>query len=86
MVDQVDDFHSVLSAAIAEAKAAGLLAAASQLEDQASASYATSSELLGETGAAIKTFLASKGSAIPQSVVVKLNFCLTEVRKVWPRI
>lgn len=84
MAEQVADFQPLLEAAIAEAKAAGLVAAASQLEGRAFAAYATSSELLGETGAAIKAFLASEGSAVPRSVATKLNLCLMEVRKIWP--
>lgn len=86
MTDQVADFQPILRAAIAEAKAAGLVVAASELEVHAFAAYTSSSELLGETGAAIKAFLASEGTAAPQSVVAKLNLCLMEVRKVWPRM
>jgi hypothetical protein len=86
MTSRVVDFRPTLRAAIAEARAAGLADSASQLEEQAFAAYATSSEWLGEAGLAIKAFLASAGSALPQSVAEKLNVCLVEVHKVWPRL
>ncbi|TJY58324.1 hypothetical protein E4T66_16670 [Sinimarinibacterium sp. CAU 1509] len=86
MDSRVAEFQQMLRAALDEAKAAGLVNAASQLEFRAFAAYTTSSELLGETGVAIKEFLQTAGPAIPPLVVVKLNLCLTEVRKVWPRI
>jgi hypothetical protein len=86
MSNRVADFQPMLRAAIAEAKAAGLLTAALQLEGKVFEAFTTSSELLGETGAAIKAFLASEGAAAPQPVVAKLNLCLTEVRKVWPNM
>ncbi len=86
MTDHLADFQSVLKAAISEAKAAGVEPSTSQLEERAFAAYATSSEWLGEAGLAIKAFLAAPGSSLPLSVVEKLNFCLAEVRKVWPRI
>jgi hypothetical protein len=84
MISPVADFQPMLRAAIAEAKAAGLVASASRLEAQVFAAYGTSSELLGETGAAIKDFLQSEGSAVPPSVAAKLSNCMMEVHKVWP--
>ena len=86
MTAHVADFQPLLKAAISEARAAGFEAAASQLEGFAFAAYSTSSELLGETGIAIKTFIESVGAAAPPTVVDKLNACLAEVRKVWPGI
>lgn len=80
------DYYPLLEAAIAEAKAAGLGAAASKLEAQALAAYTTSSELLGEHGIAIREFLRSEGAAVPPLVRAKLNECLKEIRKVWPRV
>jgi len=86
MTSHVADFRPILKAAISEAKAAGFYAPASQLEDAAFAAYGTSSEMLGETGIAIKAFVASVGAAAPPAVVEALNQCLVEVRKVWPGI
>jgi hypothetical protein len=86
MSDNLVDLQPTLRAAIAEAKAAGLVTAALQLEGQVFAAYTTSSELLGEIGAAIKAFLVSEGAVVPESVVTKLNLCLAEVREVWPNM
>lgn len=86
MAGAVTDFHPALKAAIAEARAAGLDAAAAALEQQAFSAGATSSELLGETGRAIRQFLRSQGTAVPASVADKLEQCLREIRKVWPRL
>jgi hypothetical protein len=84
MAVQVADYYPVLKAAIAEARAAGLEPGASELEAQVFAAYTTPSELLGEHGIAILTFLRSQGPTVPASVAEKLNTCLTEIRKVWP--
>lgn len=86
MTSHVADFRPTLRSAIAEAKAAGLADSAYLLDEHAFAAYATSSESLGEIGLAIKAFLASAGSALPDSVAEKLNACLVEVSKVWPRL
>jgi hypothetical protein len=86
MAEQVADYYPHLKAAIAEAKAVGLEPAASELEAQIFAAYTTSSELLGEQGLAILKFLRSEGGAVPPSVTAKLNACLKEIRKVWPRL
>lgn len=83
MPNQVQDFQPQLRAAIVEAKAAGLVDVALRLEERAFGSYTTSTELLGETGIAIKDFLKARGSAVPPSVAAKLNDCLAQVRKVW---
>ena len=84
MTLQVEDYYPFLKAAIAEAKAAGLDAAATELEDRAFAVYTTSSELLGEHGMAIRQFLKSGGAAVPAGVKANLDRCLVEIRKVWP--
>jgi len=81
---QAEDYYPYLKAAIAEAKAAGLDAAATELEDKAFAAYTTSSELLGEHGLAIRQFLDSGGAAVPAGVKANLDRCLAEIRKVWP--
>jgi len=81
---QVEDYYPFLKTAIAEAKAAGLDAAATELENRAFAAYASSSELLGEQGLAIRQFLKSGGAAVPAGVKANLDRCLKEIRKVWP--
>jgi hypothetical protein len=85
MGPSVDDFYPLLRATIAEAKTAGLLESASKLEARAFAAYTTSSELLGETGQAILEFLDSK-STVPAVVRANLEYCLMEIRKVWPEL
>jgi len=72
-MSQVEDYYPLLKAAIAEAKAAGLEAAATELERKLFAAYTTSSELLGEHGIAIRAFLKSEGSAVPPKVKATLN-------------
>ena len=64
MTGKVEDYYPFLKAAIAEAKAAGLDAAAAQLEGSAFSAYTTSSELLGEHGTAIREFLKSGGAGV----------------------
>lgn len=86
MNSHVKDYYPLLEAAIAEAKAAGLGAAASKLEARAFSAYTTSSELLGEHGIAIREFLRSDGAAVPPTVKAKLDQCLKQIRKVWPRL
>ena len=56
----VNDFHPLLRAAIAEARAAGFGEAAAVLESKVLAAGTTSSELLGTVGAAIVEFLAGR--------------------------
>jgi|KBSSwiStaDraftv2_1062776.scaffolds.fasta_scaffold390138_2 hypothetical protein len=82
----VNDFHPLLRAAIAEARAAGFGEAAAVLESKVLAAGTTSSELLGTVGAAIVEFLAATGPALPAHVADKLGRCLGEVRKVWPQL
>ena len=71
----------LLKAAIAEAKSAGLGAAATELEERAFAAYTTSSELMGEHQMAISEFLEAEGPAIPPHIREKLEQCLEEIRK-----
>ena len=86
MTVQVADYYPLLKTAIAEARAAGLEPAVSELEAQVFAAYTTSSELLAEHGIAILQFLRSQGQSVPVSVAEKLNQCLKEIRKVWPNL
>ena len=85
MKDKVADFHPWLREAIAEAKSSGLEREASKLEQRAFAAYTTSSELLGETGDAIREFLHSAGRSVPPTVNKKLRACLAEIGKVWSK-
>ena len=75
------DYYPLLKAAIAEARAAGLEAAATELEGKVFAGYTTSSELMGEHAIAIRTFLESQGSAVPSNVKANLARCLKELGK-----
>jgi hypothetical membrane protein len=79
------DFTQTLRQAINESRAAGLDAAVRELEQRASAAYTTSSEYLGEIGAAIARFLQSNGHHVPPATVAKFHRCLAEVGKVWPK-
>jgi hypothetical protein len=83
---QAEDYYPFLKAAIAEAKAAGLDAAATELEDKAFAAYTTSSELLGEHALAIRQFLESGGAAVPATVKENLDRCLVEIGRMWPQV
>jgi hypothetical protein len=86
MDEPVADFTPTLRLAISEAKAAGLADAASELEARAFACYTTSSEMLGETGMAIRAFLNSRTRPIPLNITTRLEICLNEIRKVWPHV
>jgi hypothetical protein len=81
----VADFTPLLRAALDEARAAGLVAESDALESRVFACYTTSSELLGETGIAIKSFLAVNRSRLQPSTVRKLEQCLREIGKAWPK-
>ena len=81
MAHRVDDYYTLLKAAIAEAKGAGLEAAAATLESQAFGVYTTSSELIGEHRLAIAEFLQSTGATVPAGVKAKLQQCLKQLGK-----
>ncbi len=82
---RVDDFSSILRDAISEARKIGLEDSAAKLESRAFAAFTTSSEMLGESGAAIREFLA-ENEQIPGPIRQKLDLCMNEIRKVWPKI
>jgi hypothetical protein len=82
----VEDYSPILQEAINEAKAAGLGMEISKLQSAAYSACTTSSELLGEQGVAIRHFLNSHGDTAPISVRKKLEYCLSEIHKVWPKI
>ncbi len=81
----VNNFRVALRNAIAEARAAGLVDSANQLETRALAAYPTSSEWLGEVGEAIQEFLACERERVPATTARLLDECLSEVGKVWPK-
>jgi hypothetical protein len=82
---QVTDIGPTLRQSIALAREAGLTESATKLEKRAFATYATSSEWLGEVGEAILEFRSREGKKVPASVADLLDVCLTEVGKVWPK-
>jgi len=86
MANEVKDFYPLLREAIAEARASGLVSLADSLESHSSAAYATSSELLGETGQAIVEFLRLGGADVQPAVAAKLQECLRQVQRVWPEL
>ena len=80
---QAADFTQTLQQAIHESRAAGL--DVRDLEQTAGGVYTTSSEYLGEIGAAISRFLKSNGHRLPPATAAKFRGCLAEVGKVWPK-
>jgi len=80
------DVAKLLHQAMQGARAAGLAAAADELEARTSVGFTSSSEFLGEVGLAIKRFLARERGKVPAAVQQQLKDCLAEVRRVWPRL
>jgi len=83
VVVEAADFTQMLQQAIHESRAAGL--DLRDLEQTAGGVYTTSSEYLGEIGAAIARFLQSNGHNVPPATAAKFRGCLAEVGKVWPK-
>jgi hypothetical protein len=81
----VKDFTPVLKKALAEIEASGLISAAAQAYERCFASFTTSSEWLGEVGRAITELRHAHGSSIPSAARGRIEFCLNEVAKVWPK-
>jgi hypothetical protein len=81
----VSDFTSVLRDALIEIRTLGLAEAADELEGAVFSAFTTSSELLGESGLAITKFLKDHRRQLPDPVISQLNFCLSEIGKVWPK-
>ena len=85
MPARVTDYTPLLREAIAEAEAAGLEAAARDLERACfAAAFTTSSEMLGEHGLAIKRFLQATRGTLPRSTKAKLKAYLAETGLAWP--
>src|SRR5262245_15477750 len=79
------DYTRLLTEAIAEAKAAGLEPAASELERACfGAPFTTSTEMLLEHGIAIKRFLKAARGTLTRSTSEKLEACLLETALAWP--
>ncbi len=83
---QVQDYRQELRLAVAEAREAGLRAEADKLEDAAWTACTTSSELLAVQGEAILIFLRSTKGRLPAQARRRLDVCLHEIGKVWPRL
>ena len=77
MPNRIIDYLPLLREAIAEARSAGLEAAA-DLDRSAAASFTSSSEMLQEHGLAIRRFLKATQRSLPQSIKSKLQVCLLE--------
>lgn len=78
MSTQVSDYLPLLREEIAEAKAAGLEPAASELERCAVSAFTTSSEMLQAHGAASRRFVKATRRSLPRSTRAKLDACLIE--------
>ena len=78
MPNRIIDYLPLLREAIAEARSAGLEAAATDLDRSAAASFTSSSEMLREHGLAIRRFLKATQRSLPQSIKSKLQVCLLE--------
>ncbi len=80
------DISPVLKRIISELRSAGLDSAAHELEAQCFAAYTTSSEWLGEVGAALHRFRSANGGRYSTDLDLLIEQCLREVGKVWPRL
>ena len=81
----VSDISQALREAIALAREAGMTESATELEERVGAACTTSSEWLGEVGDAILQFRTREGKRVPTEVDERLDECLREIGKVWPR-
>ena len=80
-------YEPLLKEAIAEARAAGLEAAAGELEDAAfRTAYTTSSELIQEHGLAMRRFLKATRGALPASTRAKVLACLAQIQPGWRQL
>ena len=79
------DFTTDLEEALSELESHGFHAQVAEARQRCFAACTTSSEWLGEAGEAIDALLRSCGSSVPQTSRIRLEGCLREVRKVWPK-
>jgi hypothetical protein len=84
-MSQVSDFTQTLRAAFSELKAAGFSQPVATAEARCFSAYATSSEWLGEVGVSITELLSACEPSAPPGARKKLEACLNEVAKVWPK-
>ena len=84
MTPRVRDYLPLLREAISEARAAGIGAAADELEHMVSLPFTTSSEMLQEHGIAIRRFLEAAHGALADSTRRKLRTCLNETELAAP--
>lgn len=85
MNTRIRDYAPLLREAIAEARAAGMVAEAHELEQAAfSTAVTTSSEMLQAHGLAIERFLKATRDTLPRSTKAKLKACLTETELAHP--
>ncbi len=79
------DISPVLRRLISELKAGGLDSAAHELEGRCFAAYTTSSEWLGEVGAALERFRSVNRGRYAPELDALIDQCLRAIGKVWPR-
>ena len=82
---QYPGLSEMLRQAIAIARGLGLTESADRLQDRTEGAYTSSSEYLGEVGDAIQEFLAREGNRLPGVLTRRLDECLYEVGRVWPK-
>ena len=82
---QLADISPVLKRIISELHSAGLDSAARELEVQCFAAYTSSSEWLGEVGAALDRFRRVNRGRYSADLDPLIDECLREVSKLWPR-
>ena len=81
----VKDFTPQLREALSEHEAAGFVEPVGAARDICFSAYTSSSEWLGAVGVALDELLNLCGSATPQTARRKIESCLVEVGKVWPK-
>ena len=84
MATKIRDYIPLLKEAIAEARVAGLVVEADELEWIAFAAFTTSSEMLQEHSLAIRHFLKVTRKRLPRPIREKLQACLTESELLCP--
>ncbi len=70
--------------AIALIREAGMTEPARELDARLSTAYTTSSEFLGELGAAIVRFREKEAGRLPPAAAELLDECQREIGAVWP--
>jgi hypothetical protein len=78
------DISPILKRIVSELRSAGLESAARELEGQCFAAYTTSSEWLGEVGAALQRFRSANRGRYSTDLDPLIDQCLREIGRVWP--